>query len=75
MPACRCGSEGDSEDATILTASPAAAFGTGLSPRPLRETVADIAAAERAQSGGRPGIGLTAEREAQLLARWASAAS
>lgn len=68
-------SEGDSEDATILTASPAAAFGTGLSPRPLRETVADIAAAERAQSGGRPGIGLTAEREAQLLARWASAAS
>ncbi len=68
-------SEGDNEDATILTASPAAAFGTGLSPRPLRQSVADIAAEVRAHSGGSPSIGLTAEREAELLARWASAAS
>lgn len=68
-------SEGDNEDATILTASPAAAFGTGLSPRPLRKTVTDIAAEVRANGGGSPGIGLTAEREAELLARWAAAAS
>lgn len=63
-------SEGDSEDATILTASPAAAFSTGLSPRPLRQTVADLVAEVRADVGGRPGIGLTADREAELLARW-----
>ena len=68
-------SEGDSEDATILTANPAAAFSTGLLPRPLRQTVADIAAEVRADGGGRPGIGLTADREAELLARWASAVS
>jgi 2'-hydroxyisoflavone reductase len=66
-------SEGDDEDATILTASPAAAFATGLAPRPLRETVADVAAEVR-DGGARPGIGLTAEREAELLSRWATAA-
>ena len=68
-------SEGDNEDTTILTASPAAAFGTGLSPRPLRQSVADIAADARAGGDGSPSIGLTAEREAELLARWAFAAS
>jgi 2'-hydroxyisoflavone reductase len=66
-------SEGDSEDATIMTADPAAAFATGLAPRPLRQTVADIAAEAR-DGGGRAGVGITAERETELLARWAESA-
>jgi hypothetical protein len=55
-----------------MSADPAAAFAAGLSPRPLRESIADIAAEDRAAGGGRPGIGITADREAELLARWAA---
>lgn len=66
--------EGDSEGANMSSASPAAAYAAGLTPRPLRETVADIQAEQRHASSARPGIGLPAEREADLLARWAALA-
>jgi 2'-hydroxyisoflavone reductase len=62
---------GDPNEANANSADPAAAFATGLVPRPLRETVADIRSAP-GQPGGPPeGVGISAEREAQLLARWA----
>jgi 2'-hydroxyisoflavone reductase len=63
--------EGDGEN--MSRANPAAAFAAGLSPRPLRETVADIRAEDRVPGTGRPGIGIQAEREAELLALWAAA--
>jgi 2'-hydroxyisoflavone reductase len=63
--------EGDASAANMMTANPAAAFAAGLRPRPLRETVADIRAEER--GAGRPGVGISADREAELLARWAGA--
>jgi 2'-hydroxyisoflavone reductase len=62
--------EGDSEASNMSRANPAAAFAAGLTPRPLRETVADIRAEDRAPGTGRPGVGISAEREAELLARW-----
>lgn len=65
--------EGEGEAANMSRANPAAAFATGLTPRPLRETVADIRAEDRVPGTGRPGIGLSAEREAELLAGWAAA--
>ncbi len=64
--------EGESDSANMSTADPAAAFGAGLAPRPLRQTVADIRAEDRVPGTGRPGIGLAPEREAELLARWAA---
>ncbi len=64
-------SEGEADGANMATASPAAAYRAGLRPRPLRETIADIRAEDREPGAGRPGIGLTPEREADLLARWA----
>jgi 2'-hydroxyisoflavone reductase len=60
--------EGDSEGANLNAASPATAFAAGLSPRPLRQTVADIRAAGPVPD--RPGVGLAPEREAELLAMW-----
>jgi 2'-hydroxyisoflavone reductase len=63
--------EGDASAANMMTANPAAAFAAGLRPRPLRETGADIRAEER--GAGRPGVGISADREAELLARWAGA--
>lgn len=63
--------EGDSEGANLSAASPAAAFAAGLSPRPLRQTVADIRAAEPVSP--RPGVGLAPERETELLAMWDAA--
>jgi 2'-hydroxyisoflavone reductase len=62
--------EGDSAASNMMTANPAAAFAAGLTPRPLRETVADIHAEPRAPGTGRPGVGISADREAGLLARW-----
>jgi 2'-hydroxyisoflavone reductase len=61
-------SEGDSEGASLSAANPAAAFAAGLSPRPLRQTVADIRAAEPVPA--RPGVGLAPERETELLQMW-----
>jgi 2'-hydroxyisoflavone reductase len=63
---------GDPDEANANSADPAAAFATGLAPRPLRETAADIRSADRAPGGPPDGIGISAEREAQLLARWAA---
>ncbi len=65
--------EGDSAASNMMTANPAAAFAAGLTPRPLRETVADIHAEPRAPGTGPPGVGISAEREAGLLARWTAA--
>jgi 2'-hydroxyisoflavone reductase len=65
--------EGDARAAALMTANPAAAFAAGLAPRPLRQTVADIRAEDRAPGAGPPGVGLSADREAELLACWAAA--
>jgi 2'-hydroxyisoflavone reductase len=55
----------------INTADPAAAFSTGLRPRPLSQSITEIHQAELASATpARPGIGLAPEREAELLARW-----
>ena len=64
--------EGESDAANMSTANPAAAFTAGLAPRPLRETVADIRAEDRVPGVTRAGIGISAEREAEVLARWAA---
>ncbi|HKD88664.1 MAG TPA: NAD-dependent epimerase/dehydratase family protein [Streptosporangiaceae bacterium] len=66
--------EGDAGAANMMTANPAAAFAAGLRVRPLRQTVADIRAEARAPGSGRPGVGISADREAELLARWAERA-
>jgi len=61
---------GDSER-DINTADPSRAAAAGLAPRPIRQSIADIHAAELATPGQpRAGVGLTAEREAELLAAW-----
>jgi 2'-hydroxyisoflavone reductase len=65
-------SEGDPDEASANAADPAAAFAAGLSPRPLRQTVADIRAEVRAPGSGDPGVGLPPDREAELLTRWAA---
>jgi 2'-hydroxyisoflavone reductase len=61
---------GDSE-CDINRADPARAYATGLAPRPIRQSIAEIHAAELAAPQKPPaGVGLTAEREAALLAAW-----
>jgi 2'-hydroxyisoflavone reductase len=64
--------EGESDGENMSRANPAAAAATGLAPRPLGQTVADIHAEDRAPGGGRAGVGLPAEREAELLTGWAA---
>ncbi len=66
--------EGEGDDANMSRADPAAAAAAGLAPRPLRQTVADIAAEVRPDGASSPDVGLTAERETELLARWAEVA-
>ena len=63
---------GETEGADLMNASPAAAFATGLHPRPLRETIADLHAEVQAAASGKAGIGTSAQREAELLTRWAA---
>jgi len=65
--------EGEGDDANMSRANPAAAAATGLAPRPLRATVADIRAEGPGPGTARPGVGISAEREAELLARWQAA--
>lgn len=60
---------GDSES-DINAADPAAAYATGLRPRPIRQSAADVHASVLTP----PGTGLTRKREAELLARWAASA-
>lgn len=64
--------EGDSDAVNLSAANPAAAFSAGLTPRPLRETVADIR--DSAPIPARPGVGISADREAELLASWTTEA-
>jgi 2'-hydroxyisoflavone reductase len=64
--------EGEGDAANMSMANPSAAFATGLTPRPLRQTVADIRAEDRTPGTGRTGVGISAEREAAVLARWAA---
>ncbi len=55
----------------INAADPAAACAAGLAPRPLEQSIAEIHAAELVAPTPRgPGVGLSPEREAALLARW-----
>jgi len=57
----------------INAADPAAALAAGLTPRPLRETVADVRAHQTRSPDTPPSrIGLSAAREAELLDRWAA---
>jgi 2'-hydroxyisoflavone reductase len=65
--------EGEGDAANMSRANPARAFAAGLTPRPLRETVADIRAEDRVSGTGHPGVGISAAREAELLARWTAA--
>jgi 2'-hydroxyisoflavone reductase len=66
----------DLEDASINAASAAAARAAGLAPRPLRESVAAIHAHEaRSPTTVPDGIGISAAREAALLADWAARSS
>lgn len=61
---------GDSER-DINAADPAAAMAAGLTPRPLRQSVAEIHAHElRSPTQMPPGVGLAPAREIDLLARW-----
>jgi 2'-hydroxyisoflavone reductase len=66
--------EGEGDAANMSRANPAAAFAAGLAPRPLRETVADIRAEHRMPGPGRPDVGISADRETELLADWTRAA-
>jgi 2'-hydroxyisoflavone reductase len=58
-------------DEHVMALDPSAAQSSGLSPRSLAETVVDTWAWLRTQDSPlRPDTGLTAEREAELLAKW-----
>jgi nucleoside-diphosphate-sugar epimerase len=62
------GGDGERE---INTADPARAAAAGLEPRPIRQSIAEIHAAELATPRNPPaGVGLAREREAELLAAW-----
>jgi 2'-hydroxyisoflavone reductase len=64
---------GDDSESDINAADPAAATAAGLKPRPVRQSAADLHAAElAAPTPVRPGTGISAEREAELLTRWAA---
>jgi len=63
---------GDSES-DINAADPAAAMAAGLAPRPLSQSIDEIREYELASGAVTPdGVGLTPEREAELLTGWAS---
>jgi 2'-hydroxyisoflavone reductase len=65
------GADGESDG---NAADPAAAYAAGLAPRPVGQSAADVHAAEQAEPTPiRPGTGITAEREAELLSRWRAA--
>jgi 2'-hydroxyisoflavone reductase len=66
---------GGDPESDINRADPAAANDAGLAPRPLSQTIDELQAAEAAAPTPVPeGTGLTAEREAGLLAAWAAQA-
>ena len=57
---------GDEPDVWVMAVDPARAFGTGLSPRPLEETVRDTLAWTRTVEMP-AGTGVTPEQERALL--------
>ncbi|MBI2898327.1 MAG: NAD-dependent epimerase/dehydratase family protein [Deltaproteobacteria bacterium] len=61
---------GSDEDRFALALDPSRALAAGLSPRPLGETAADTL--RWARAAGAISLELSAEREAELLARWHS---
>ncbi len=62
---------GDDSESDINAADPGAATAAGLRPRPIRQSAADVHAAElAAPTPIRPGTGISRERESELLARW-----
>lgn len=64
---------GDDSESDINAADPAAATAAGLKPRSVRQSAADVHAAElAAPTPIRPGTGISRDREADLLARWAA---
>jgi 2'-hydroxyisoflavone reductase len=75
---------GAASDRNFCAADPSAAFAAGLTPRPVRQTIADIHVHELASPTAirsvvgvaypdRGGIGLTPRHEAELLAHWSAA--
>jgi 2'-hydroxyisoflavone reductase len=57
----------------INAASPAAAIGTGLRPRPVTRSAAEVHAAQATDPvTPREGVGLSPEREATLLKHWST---
>ena len=64
---------GGDPESDINTADPAAAYAAGLTPRPIRQTIAEVHASEQASPTPVPaGTGISAGREAELLAAWAA---
>jgi 2'-hydroxyisoflavone reductase len=64
----------DDPESTLNAADPAAADAAGLRPRPIRQTVAELHAAElAAPTPFTPRTEITREREAELIARWRAA--
>ncbi len=62
---------GGDNESDINTANPARAYAAGLAPRPISQTIAEVHAAElAAPTPPRAGVGLTSEREAELIAAW-----
>jgi 2'-hydroxyisoflavone reductase len=59
-------------DEQVLALDPAAAFATGLAPRPIADTVRDTHDWIRTTTWRRDGVGLSPEREADLLDRLAA---
>ena len=62
---------GDPGFAALHEADVAKAIGAGLTFRPVEETAADTIAWDRTREDTKP-VGLTPEREAELIAAWAS---
>jgi 2'-hydroxyisoflavone reductase len=63
----------EGQDEWTLAGSNARAVATGLTPRPLAETIADtLTWIESSGAQATAGAGLPAERETELLARWRS---
>jgi hypothetical protein len=59
-----------------MAADPGRALAAGLSLRPLEDTIADTWAwMQQAQPEPAPGWGMSADREAELLAEWSPTAS
>jgi 2'-hydroxyisoflavone reductase len=61
---------GADSERDINAADPSAALAAGLAPRPLRQSIAEIHADQLAAPTPSDGIGITPEREAELLALW-----